>query len=336
MKVFITGSSGYVGGMLLDRFFADPKVEKIIALDMKDPLPHAASYHSKVSFINWNLGDPGWEEKVLEDGAPDVVIHCAYVIREGYGKKRDWQLKSNVTAAERVFKFAFQNKIPHLIHFSTVASYGALAGNKVMQKFTEADPFREERYLYGVDKKVIEEKLKAMFQASGFKTQVLVVRPCAITGPRGQFMFKRFGLLQVVKYGLPIVPITGPQSARQYVHEDDIWKAIELMAKGGIKNSYEIFNIAPSDFLLLKDMAKEIGKVSVRVPMVLGKAVFALLWHGSQGRIPTVPTGINSYTYPIMVDGSKITNFGFKYQYTAREALKADRGYYTGFIHNGA
>lgn len=334
MKIFITGSSGYIGGMLVDRFLEDERVKKIVALDMNPPSNLAIRLLSsnRIAFIQHNLGDLGWEEKVLAHGVPDVVIHCAYVIREGYGKKREWQIKSNITAAERIFNFVFENKIPRLIHFSTVASYGARPENSTGYKFKETDPFREENYLYGVDKKNIEERLKTKFQVSSFKPQVLVVRPCAITGPRGQNIFKRFGLLQMVKYGLPIVPICGHDSARQYMHEDDIWEAVKLIVSGGINSQYDVFNLAPSDFLLLKDMARLIGKVSVRVPIWLGKVAFGAMWHISQGRIPTVPAGINSYTYPIIADGSKITRFGFKYKYTAREALSADKGYYARFL----
>jgi len=339
MNIFITGSSGYIGGMLVERFSEDPRVTSIVALDMVAPPSSKSNFGSakksdffpggKISFITNNLGDPSWEEKVLAHGIPDIVIHCAYVIREGYGKKREWQIKSNIAAAERVFDFAFKNQVKRLIHFSTVASYGALPDNSTSKRFTEEDSFRESQYLYGVDKKIIEEKLKRMYQTAKPATQVCVVRPCAVTGPRGQFMFKRFGLLRVVKYGLPIVPITGPDSARQYIHEDDLLEGVKLMAGGGVVSKYEVFNLAPSDFLLLKDMAKEIGKVSVRVPMFLGKIAFGAMWHLSRGKIPTVPAGINSYTYPIIVDGSKITKLGFKYQYTAKAALRADCGYYS-------
>ena len=310
---------------MVDRFLEDKAVGKIVALDMQSP-PRAEN--ERLTYVTHNLGDQGWEDQVLAHGVPDVVIHCAYVIREGYGKKRAWQIKSNITAADRVFDFVFKNKIPKLIHFSTVASYGARSANSIGYQFKEEDPFREENYLYGVDKKIIEEKLKNLYEKIKPATQVLIVRPCAITGPRGQFTFKRFGLLRVVKFGLPIVPVTGPDSARQFIHEDDVWEAIRLMAGGSVVGRYEVFNLAPADFLLLKDMALEIGKAFVKVPIWLGRLTFGAMWHLSRGRIPTVPAGINSYTYPIIADGSKITHHGFQYQYSAKEALRADRGYY--------
>ncbi|OGZ40976.1 MAG: hypothetical protein A3B04_03320 [Candidatus Portnoybacteria bacterium RIFCSPLOWO2_02_FULL_39_11] len=267
-----------------------------------------------------------------------MVIHCAYVIRQGFGKKRAWQNKCNLTAADKIFDFVFSNNIPRLIHFSTVASYGARPQNTTDYWFKEGDSLREEEYLYGVDKKVIEEKLQAVFSRAkadlsagrrqGVLPQVLIVRPCAISGPRGQFIFKRFGLLRMVKEGLPVIPLTGARSARQFIHEDDVADIIFFLAEGNIKEEYEVFNIAPHCFFLLKDMARNIGKKTIRIPMWLGKLGFAFLWYVFRGAVPTVPAGINSYTYPIIVDGSKITGSGYEYKFTCADALAADKGRY--------
>jgi len=335
VKIFITGAAGYVGGMLAELFLADERVARVVALDMKDTGDKFPKNDPKFARVTFNLGDDGWQEAVLKYGRPDVVIHCAYVIRQGFGRKREWQNKCNLTAADKGFDFVFASKIPRLIHFSTVASYGARPENTTDHWFKESDPFREEKYLYGVDKKIIEEKLRAAYSRAkaasfpgAFLPQVLVVRPCAISGPRGQFIFKRFGLLQMVKEGLPIIPITGPQAARQYIHEDDVADIIFLMAFGGVKGEYEIFNIAPPGFLLLKEMARAIGKKTIRIPMWLGKLGFAFLWYAFRGLVPTVPVAINSYTYPIIVDGSKITGFGYKYKFGCGEALAASQGRY--------
>lgn len=336
MNIFITGAAGYVGGMLATLLLRDERVQHITALDMRDGSAQFPHDDSRLTWITHNLGDEGWQELVLRHGRPDVVIHCAYVIRQGYGSAREFQNKCNITAAQKIFQFVFTQGVSRLIHFSTVASYGALPTNTVGRQFIETDPLQEATYLYGVDKKVIEEMLRTVYDrevlrlAQHVRTiplpQVIIVRPCAITGPRGQHQFRRFGLLHMVKNGLPIIPITGPQSARQFIHEDDVADAVLHATFGGIVGAYEIFNLAPQGYFLLKDMARAIGKRTIRIPMLLGKLCFALLWHLSQGRIPTVPAGINSYTYPIIVDGSKLTRFGFHYTYTPAEALAAQVG----------
>ncbi len=335
MNIFITGAAGYVGGMLAELFLKDPRVSHVTALDMRDTADKFPKNDPRFSWVTANLGDDGWEAQVLEHGIPDVVVHCAYVIRQGYGSKRAWQNKCNIGGATNMFNFVFKNNIKRLIHFSTVAGYGALATNTLAHHFVETDPLLEANYLYGIDKKQIEVMLSETYQSALAKKeatalpQIIIFRPCAISGPRGQFMFRRFGLLQMTKNGLPIIPLTGSQSARQFIHEDDVFDAVNFVAFGGIKGQYEIFNISPPGFLLLKDMAKHIGKYSIRIPMWLGKLCFAFLWHVSQGRIPTVPAGINSYTYPILVDGSKLARTGFKYRHSPIEALDAKVGRYT-------
>ncbi len=334
MNIFITGAAGYVGGMLAELFLKDQRVKHVTALDMRDASGKFPKNNSRFSWITWNLGDAGWENEVLRYGKPDIVIHCAYVIREGYGAKRAWQNKCNIDGAARVFQFVFSQQISRLIHFSTVAGYGALATNTLDHFFVETDPFLESNYLYGVDKKKIEAMLLESYKNfcvkkdNSFLPQIIIFRPCAISGPRGQYMFRRFGLLQMTKNGLPVIPLTGPQSARQFIHEDDVFDAVNFAVFNGIKGQYEIFNLAPAGFLLLKDMAKRIGKRVIRIPMLLGKICFALLWYLSRGRVPTVPAGINSYTYPIIVDGSKLSRAGFNYQHTPIEALDAKVGRY--------
>lgn len=338
MKIFITGAAGYVGGMLAELFLADERVTRVVALDMKDASDKFPQNNPKFAWITFNLGDEGWQEAVLKYGKPDLVIHCAFVIRQGFGKKRAWQKKCNLTAAEKIFDFVFSNNVPRLIHFSTVASYGARPGNTIKRWFREEDPFLEDKYLYGVDKKIIEEKLKEFFareksalingQRQNALPQVLIVRPCAISGPRGQFIFRRFGLLMMIKEGLPLIPLCGRQSARQFIHEDDVADIVFWLAGGGVKNEYEVFNIAPAQFFLLKDMARVLGKPVLPIPLWLGKLGFTFLWYVSRGRVPTVPVSINSYAYPIVVDGSKITKFGYQYKFMGEDALLADKGRY--------
>jgi len=333
MKIFITGAAGYIGGMLTDLFLKDQSVEKVIALDFKDIKEATDRFSEKnprLKWITWNLGDDGWQEKVLKEGPVDVVIHSAYVIRQGYGEGRKWQIKSNITAADNVFEFAFKNNVKKLIHFSTVASYGALKENSLDKWFKEEDLFKEEKYLYGVDKKIIEENLQRAFKNKKPLTKVVVIRPCAVTGPRGQNMFKRFGLIQMIKGGLPFVPVIGEKSARQYIHEDDVNEIVKMIIKEDmVQADYEVFNIAPPDYILLKNQARLMGKAVYKIPFWLGWLGFFLLWHLSRGRIPTVPEGIRSYTYPIIVDGSKITKTGFQYRYTnCVETLKANKGHY--------
>jgi hypothetical protein len=66
-------------------------------------------------------------------------------------------------------------------------------------------------------------------------------------------------------------------------------------------------------------MAKLLGKGVVRVPFFLIKIAFFFSWHLTRGMLPTPPGAELSFTWPVNVDGSKITRFGFNYRYSSAE-----------------
>ncbi len=139
--VFITGAAGYIGAMLVDQFAKRADVKTIIGLD-KEPLPGMLAGEPKLAYIERNIADAGWEEEVRKY-APDIVVHTAWQIRELYGKQKlEW--KWNIEGRDRIFDFALSEpSVKKLIHFSTVASYGAFADNSTDHFFTEQEPFRE-------------------------------------------------------------------------------------------------------------------------------------------------------------------------------------------------
>ncbi|PIR56604.1 MAG: hypothetical protein COU72_05385, partial [Parcubacteria group bacterium CG10_big_fil_rev_8_21_14_0_10_41_35] len=79
-----------------------------------------------------------------------------------------------------------------LIYFSTASSYAAKSDNTSEHYFTEAEGFRDDEYIYAKEKKVTEDRLHEMYNQaveSGVTTpQIFIVRPAAITGPRGRYM----------------------------------------------------------------------------------------------------------------------------------------------------
>lgn len=355
MRVFITGASGYVGGMLVERFLERPDIECVIALDIREPDPAAVPVaHPKLVWVIANLADNTWQERVRA-GRPDCVIHCAFQIREFYGQKgRAEQIRQNIGGGENVFRFAFENPfVSKLIHFSTVSSYGALKTNSLDRPFTEEDPFRESCYSYGADKRVVEERLRSAYgealRSGSHRPAIFIIRPAAISGPRGQHMFKRFGLVRVLKekrgFGstggmfyrtvaslVRFIPVANPLWSRQYVHEDDLAEAVMRLADPAAKADCETFILSAPGCLLASDFARITGKRTFRVMPWMVRIAFFLFWHLSRGGIPTSPCGWRFYSYPLVVDGSKITRTipGFCYEHSAEAALRGFAGRYGG------
>ncbi len=345
--ILITGAAGYVGAMLVRKFADRPDVAQIVGID-KEPVPDLLKNIPKLRYIEANIATAEWEEEAARQ-RPDTVIHAAWQIRELYGNQAmQWQW--NVEGSDRVFDFVFREpSVVRLIHFSTVASYGAYASNTLEHRFTEEEPFRTSDYRYAQEKFVAEEHLTEKYAAAvrqGKRITVAVVRPAAITGPRGRYMRIRFGLQaalsgqlresaihRLITLMVSFVPATQTW-CRQFVHEDDVTGIIETLAFTQPHQPYEIFNLCPpGPIVRAQDMARAVGKRLVYIHPRLIQAVFFCMWHVSRGRVPTSRGGWKSYSYPIAVDGSKITReYGYRYRYQSLDAFQYTDGQYEAYV----
>jgi len=343
--IVITGAAGYIGAMLVEQFAKRADVARIIGID-KEPIPENFRDEPKLAYFHLNTIDE-WEEKARVYH-PTIVIHTAWQIREMYGDQAiEW--KWNVDGSDKVFDFAFaEASVERLIHFSTVASYGSYPSNTLEHRYTEDEPFRKTDYLYAEEKRIAEEHLKERYEKSDKHAAVAVVRPAAVTGPRGRYMRIRFGLqsslsgtlkgqgsllYDLISLWVSWVPVT-PKWLRQYIHEDDVVGIVERLAFGEAFGAYEVFNICPPGPVVLgPDMAKAVGKRTIPVRPWMVRLAFFWVWHLTRGRIPTSPGSWKGYSYPIAVDGSKVTRkLGYVYQYAGPDAFQYTNGEYESYV----
>lgn len=344
--VLITGAAGYVGAMLVQRFAARDDVARIIGID-KEPLPELLKGEAKLTYIEVNTADE-WEAQV-EALHPDIIIHTAWQIREIYGN-RPLSYRWNIDGSDKVFEYAFTHaEVERLVHFSTVASYGAFPDNTMEHRYTEDEPFRKTEYLYAEEKRWTEEHLEERYAKRTNKNiAVSVLRPAAITGPRGRFARIRFGLqsalsgslksehdlsYDIVSLLVSWIPLTKAW-LRQFIHEDDVVGIVERIAFGEKIEGYEVFNTCPPGAVVTgADMARAVGKRSFMVPPWFLRIGYFFAWHLSQGKIPTAPGAWRSYSYPIAVDGSKVTKrLGYQYRSSSLDAFYYTDGEYASDV----
>lgn len=342
--VFITGGAGYVGTMLCEQFSKRDDVARIIALD-KEPMPESLAGNNKIHWITANTSDGTWESDVARF-SPDVVIHTAWQIRAMYGHPEvTW--KWNVEGSRAVFDFAFNTtSVTRLVHFSTASIYGAYHTNTFEHYFKESEPMLESEYIYGVEKRRVEEILNQKIAESSKAPIVSVVRPAAITGPRGRFVRIRFGLQSALSgqlkggiYGLVSALVAWVPATkgwvRQFVHEDDVNDIVETLAFDAVKGGpHEIYNLTPpGEPVFVKDMANAVGKKTIPVPPILIRFVYFFFWHLTRGKIPTAPGSWRFYSYPILMDGTKVTHqLGYTYIMKSLDAFVSTKGRYESFV----
>ncbi len=344
--ILVVGGAGYVGEMLCHQLSLRSDVAKIISLD-KEPQSDFSKSLDKVLYVQHNMADEGWED-VVAASQPDTIIHTAWQIRTLYGQaKEQWRL--NIDGSGRVFDFAFtQPSVQRLIFFSTSASYSARADNRFEHLFTEDEPFRDDDYLYAKEKKAAEELLYSRYQSArsaGVEVpQITVLRPAAITGPRGRFMRIRFGLQSALQGNLSggflnrlirllttFMPAP-PGWVRQFVHEDDVNDVVMKCAFESVDWRYEVFNLVPvSDPVYPKDMAAAVGKRVVRVYPWMVRLAFWLFWHGTRGRVPTSAGVWRVYSYPLLMSGEKLATV-YRCLYSSKEAFAYTDGRYEEWV----
>jgi nucleoside-diphosphate-sugar epimerase len=341
--ILITGAAGYVGAMLVEKFARRADVERIIGID-KEAMPDNFRNEPKLVYLHLNTADD-WEEQARAYH-PTIIIHTAWQIREMYGAQ-DVEWKWNIGGSDKVFDFAFTEKsVDRLVYFSTVSSYGAFPANTLEHRYTEDEPFRKSEYLYAEEKRIAEEHLREKYENSDKQVAVSIVRPAAITGPRGRYMRIRFGLqsalsgqlkdsfiYRVISAMVAFVPVT-PKWLRQFIHEDDVVGIIDRLSFGERVEGYEVFNICPPGPVVLgPDMARAVGKRQLPIYPWMVRTPFFFFWHLTRGKIPTGRGAWKGYSYPIAVDGSKVTRkLGYTYRYAGPDAFQFTDGEYESFV----
>jgi len=344
--IFITGGAGYVGEMLCDQFSKRNDVKAIIALD-KEPQSEFSKSIPKLTYIQSNMADDGWQEEVAK-ATPDVVVHTAWQIRTMYGASAT-QWHWNVEGSDKVFALAFSlPSVRKLIYFSTASSYAAYADNSFTHRFTEAEGFRDDEYLYAKEKKVTEERLRTLYEekktAGEHTPQIFVVRPAAITGPRGRYMRIRFGLQSALQGNLKgsfvyrcvtlltsFVPATKGW-VRQFIHEDDVNDIVAKFAFEPFSFDYEVFNITPDgESVYASDMAKAVGKKILPIQPWMARIAFFIFWHLTRGKVPTAPGSWRFYSYPIVMSGAKLATI-YECKYQSKDAFMYTDGRYEEWV----
>lgn len=335
-----------MGEMLCDQFGKRDDVRKIIVLD-KEPQSDFSKTLPKLEYIQHNMADAGWEEKVAQS-EPDTVVHTAWQIRAMYGQK-DEQWRWNVEGSDKVFEFACTYpSVKKLVYFSTASSYSAREDNTFDHLFTEEEGFRDDDYIYAKEKKVTEDRLREKFlqlkNEGRVLPQIFIVRPAAITGPRGRYMRIRFGLQSALSGNLKggfinkvvttltsFVPATNGW-VRQFIHEDDVNDIVAKFTFENVEGEYSVFNITPvSEAVYAKDMAEAVGKKILKIQPWMARFAFFFFWHATRGKIPTCPGSWRFYSYPVLMSGEKLSKI-YTCTYSSKDAFKYTDGRYQEYV----
>jgi nucleoside-diphosphate-sugar epimerase len=258
MKVAVTGISSYLARTVFPLLDADPALEEIRGLDLKEPSFRSA----KLRFQRADVRDPGLA-RFLQ--GCDALIHMAFIVMP----IRDEAMADdiNINGSKNVFRAAAQAGLRKIVYSSSVAAYGAWPDNP--EFITEDQPIRGMPTFYYSRAKAAVELFLNEFQKEHPNLVITRLRPCIFVGPTIENAVKDL-------VGALIVPrFPGRNLKLQLVWDEDVAQAIHLAVRGDFPGA---FNLAGDNPITMPDLAKVLGRPCLPLPFGLASAAIKILW----------------------------------------------------------
>ena len=299
MKIFITGSSGFIGfhlsKKLLDKghsVHGFDSMNNYYDVRLKKNRYQILKKHKKFSFTKNRLEN----KKILGDSIlnfkPEIIIHLAAQagVRYSIEKPRVY-LDSNITGTYNIIELAKKVKVKHLLIASSSSVYGA---NKELP-FKEIDKTETQLSIYSATKKSTESI--AHSYSNIWKIPITMMRIFTVYGPWGRPDMALFKFTKGIIGKKKIDIYNKGKMYRDFTYIDDIVdginalinKAPNLKQLGKIKNDslssvapFRILNIGNAQKVYLLDfisaLEKELGIKAIRnyMPMQKGDVKMTL------------------------------------------------------------
>ncbi len=246
MKIFITGSSGFIGFHLAKKLLN--KGIKVHGLDsmnnyydikLKKARLNILKRYKNFSFTKGTLENEKKLSKSIKAFKPNIIVHLAAQAGVRHSiKNPNTYLHSNIFGTFNILKIANEIKLKHLIIGSSSSVYGA---NKKLP-FQENDKTDHQVSFYAATKKSTESLAHSYSSLWNLPTTML--RFFTVYGPYGRPDMAYFKFTKKILEGKKIDIYNKGKMYRDYTYIDDIVDGI-----------YKLLNKAPS----LKVAKKYIG-----------------------------------------------------------------------------
>jgi UDP-glucose 4-epimerase len=304
MRVFLTGASGYLGGLLAEHLARMPEVVGITGISRTAPSP---PFPSKLKFLPMDICSSDLEGAMA---GHEVVIHTACVVL--------WPAKMpvarrddiNLNGTRNVAQAALDSKVHRFIHASSMAAYNPHLAQGKSDVGEDFPLGKGDSPFYYWNSKAAAER--TLVEALGSSATVLTLfRPIYIIGPRNQPTARR--------YRENAVNLLGYNCRRQFIHEEDVAAAFVQAVRTEMPGP---FNIVPDDFIRMKDVWAIVGAKNVHtVPLWVALLVTWMRWRclGSPIHSSWVRDALVDFTGT----NQRLKATGWKPRYGSADALRS-------------
>ena len=277
MKIFITGSSGFIGFHLAKELlekgysvYGYDSINNYYDIKLKKERNKILKKYKKYKFTKGNLENYNQLSKIVSKFKPKIIIHLAAQAGVRYSiDNPDVYLNSNILGTFNVLKISDKIKVKHLIIGSSSSVYGA----NMKIPFREIDKTDNQISFYAATKKSTESL--AHSYSSLWKLPVTMLRFFTVYGPLGRPDMAYFKFTQKIIKKKQIEIYNKGKMYRDYTYIDDIVggiislinKAPNIRQIGKFKNDslshvapFRILNIGNTKKVLLLDFIKSLEK----------------------------------------------------------------------------
>lgn len=303
--VALTGANSFLGKNLIGLLEEDPRVARIVALDIRAPSTAGAKTH----YYEVDFSQPASEERMAEIFSAEKVqtlVHVAFLANPTHATA--WAHEFESVGTMHVLNAARQAKVTKLVHWSQTILYGALRTNP---NFLD-----EERRLRSPrEAAFFGDKIDAEIEASRFAEQqgtvVTILRTAPILGPTVRNYTSRFLSQRLVP------TLMGYDPLWQLLHEVDAVSAFKQAIDQDVPGT---FNIVSEGVLPLSTVIRLAGRLAVPIPHPIAYPMASALWVAHLTEMP--PGFLDFLRYLCVADGQRAADeMGFRPTYSIREAV---------------
>ena len=304
-KVALTGAASFLGQNLIGLLEDDPRVERIVSLDIVPP----ATARDKTIHYDTDLTRPQAVELIAEklrDHGVDTLLHLAFLSSPAHAEVYAHELESVGTM--HALTGARGAGVTKLVLWSQTILYGALPTNPNF--LTEDHPLRARS-----GQPFFRDKIEAEAEARRFAatpgTVVTVLRTAPILGPTVRNYLTRDLAAKLVPTLMGFDPLW------QFVHEVD---ALAAFKQAIFRDAPGTFNIAGDGVLPLSTVVKLAGRLSLPLPGPLVSRAIGAMWMAGGGYAPS--SFLDYLRFVCVADNQRAKDLlGFSPAYPTREAV---------------
>jgi UDP-glucose 4-epimerase len=295
--VLVTGGARYLGAQVAARLAADPRIDRVIAVDGHEPPTDLATLLADtVEVVTADL-TTGAAAELIGDERVTAVVHLA-VAADPHAGGRAVAKEQNVIGTMQLLAACQQAPaVRKLVVRSSTAAYGASFQDPAV--FTEdTEPRDRPRGGFARDVLDIEGYLRGFCRRRP-DVKVTVLRFAPFIGRRANTRLTRY-------FANPVVPtVFGRDPRLQFIHVDD---ALEILHRSVVEEHPGTFNVAGPGVITLSQAVRRAGRLAVPV-LEPGMSAAAGL---ARGLIDFSLDQLDLFVHGRVVDtGRLVTEFGF-------------------------